>query len=137
MNEAEAADVLAFTNGEIQNIASVWSDSGFVLGEGSFVSIDNGGLYGSSFIYKYEKNEEGLYEQVKSFEFVNDESEGINIYLEDGIEVSQEEFTSHRSVAGMDDMSEVIYSAGDYHVLEAGIAENTSVETMDELYDLN
>lgn len=133
-SEASAADVLAYTNGTIQNIASVWAEGAFKAEKGSFVTIDNGGLYGSSFHHRYEKNKQGIYEQIKSFDYIDDEGSEMQIYKEDDKEISKDQFIADRTANDMDYSDQCIEASGMYHVLDDGLSKATSKETMDEFW---
>jgi len=130
-SNSSAADVLAFTNRGIQNIASIWAEGSFKAEKGSFVTIDNGGLYGSSYSYKFEKNKLGTYEKIKSFEYINDMGAEKEIYKEDEQDVSKDQFNVGRTSNNMDYSDDCIESAGTYHVRDIDLNADTSQEIMD------
>lgn len=133
-SEASAADVLAYTNGTIQNIANVWTEGAFKAEKSSFVTMDNGGLYGSSFYHRYAKNEQGIYEQIKSFDHINDEGSEQNIYKEDEQKISKDQFNADLTANDMDYSNQCIEASGMYHVLDDGLSKDTSKEKMDEFW---
>lgn len=130
-SNTSAADVLAFTNGNVQNIANVWTQGAFKPEKGSFLTMDNGGLYGSSFTHRFAKTKDGLYKQIKSFDYIDDQGAEQKIYKEDGTEIAKEQFLADRTANDMDNTEDCIESAGTHYVQDENLNVNTTKETMD------